>query len=200
MQRCDMRAPMRIDAFSPVSTPWEQCAWCWKYMHPDLPYPEHWSSTICAQHDLQLRTRRRQQRQRKRYLTLLEIYNALAAGSLSSPPPHNAPWLKAAAKLFKNERDLPSPLQAIHEIAREQGREDYLRYCKKMERQEPFSLVWERGRIAALRFFRHATILEDERAACSDEFIHWYCIGYVQLELNLFLHHNNISNYINVIA
>ncbi len=25
------------------------CAWCWKRRHPDgTPYPEQWSSTICA--------------------------------------------------------------------------------------------------------------------------------------------------------
>jgi hypothetical protein len=28
----------------------EHCAWCWQAIHPTLPYPETWSSTICSAH------------------------------------------------------------------------------------------------------------------------------------------------------
>ncbi len=30
-----------------VVTPIESCAWCWPRLHPGVPYPAHWSSTLC---------------------------------------------------------------------------------------------------------------------------------------------------------
>lgn len=38
-----VRSPM-------VARPIEQCAWCWPHVHPGQPYPEEWSSTMCAEH------------------------------------------------------------------------------------------------------------------------------------------------------
>lgn len=29
----------------------QDCAWCWQAEHPTIPFPEHWSSTICAEHE-----------------------------------------------------------------------------------------------------------------------------------------------------
>lgn len=34
----------------PVASPVERCAWCWPVLHPGVPYPGQWSSTICAEH------------------------------------------------------------------------------------------------------------------------------------------------------
>jgi len=49
-----------------VAAPIEQCAWCWPLLHPGKPYPEQWSSTICAAHSawvlLQAAARRRAMR------------------------------------------------------------------------------------------------------------------------------------------
>lgn len=42
----------RINSASilPVVRPLETCAWCWYLLHPDSPFPEQESSTICAEH------------------------------------------------------------------------------------------------------------------------------------------------------
>jgi hypothetical protein len=35
----------------PAHAPLEACAWCWPHLYPGQPYPAHWSSTICPEHD-----------------------------------------------------------------------------------------------------------------------------------------------------
>ncbi len=51
------------------AVPVEQCAWCWPELQPGQPYPEQWSSTICARHVAALN--RQQAERRKRRLTML---------------------------------------------------------------------------------------------------------------------------------
>ncbi len=46
---------MRLEAMPPqdiliVAQPMEQCCYCWYTLHPGVPYPEEWSSTICPGH------------------------------------------------------------------------------------------------------------------------------------------------------
>jgi len=43
--------PLRSGHIPSVTNPGEACAWCWPLLHPGPPYPEHWSSIICAGHD-----------------------------------------------------------------------------------------------------------------------------------------------------
>lgn len=40
-------APADIPA---VGTPDPECMCCWYVLHPDQPYPEDWSSTVCQAH------------------------------------------------------------------------------------------------------------------------------------------------------
>lgn len=40
-------APERIP---PVLLPVERCCYCWYVLHPTIPYPAAWSSTICDAH------------------------------------------------------------------------------------------------------------------------------------------------------
>lgn len=189
MQECGQQ-PTLIDLSmcSPVAAPQEQCAWCWHYIHPDISYPEHWSSTICAQHFSQVVEQRHRKHRKKRYAALLEVYKSLTSCSLSSYYQHcNEQWLQAVQKLFQPERDLASPLQIIYTTARQQGQEDYQRYAKNMSQREPFSLIWERGNIAAGRFFRHPSTTINEKITYRDSFTYWYSTGYMQQAFFLFL-------------
>lgn len=43
-------APMPVTRIPPALMPVEECAWCWPLVHPDKPYPEAWSSTVCSEH------------------------------------------------------------------------------------------------------------------------------------------------------
>ncbi len=53
-----------------VVQPLEECCYCWYLLHPDLPYPEDWSSTICTNHEnwilTQLAARRASQGEKAR--------------------------------------------------------------------------------------------------------------------------------------
>ncbi|GHO87375.1 hypothetical protein [Dictyobacter formicarum] len=195
MAECDPQS-IYIDfsMYSPVAAPQEQCAWCWPYIHPNIAYPEHWSSTICAQHCLQVIEQRHRRHRKKRYVALLEIYKSLTHCSPSYYQHCNEQWLQAVQELFKPEQDLAFPLQAIYTTARQQGQEDYQRYMKNMGHYEPFSLIWERGNIAAGRFFRHPGIAINEKMMYRDSFTYWYSIGYMQQTFFLFLGQKNAIN------
>ncbi|GLV55513.1 hypothetical protein KDH_23570 [Dictyobacter sp. S3.2.2.5] len=166
--------------YGPVTTPQEQCAWCWPYIHPDISYPEHWSSTICAQHFSQVIEQRHRRNRKKRYITLLEIYTYLLYCSPSPPQLDNDQWRQMVQQLFSPEQDLEAQLQIICTTARHQGQNDYLRYIEKIGQNEPFSLIWERGHIAAGRFFRHPNTTICDKVAHHDAFTYWYSIGYMQ--------------------
>ncbi len=48
-------APQVTPAIAPalipgVAVPDERCMCCWYVLHPHMPYPEAWSSTLCAGH------------------------------------------------------------------------------------------------------------------------------------------------------
>jgi hypothetical protein len=43
--------PMSPGEIPLVLAPLEGCAWCWPHLYPGQPYPAHWSSTICPEHD-----------------------------------------------------------------------------------------------------------------------------------------------------
>ena len=53
-----MMTPLVTPALAPellpaVAFPYvadEQCMCCWYVLHPTLPYPEEWSSTVCEGH------------------------------------------------------------------------------------------------------------------------------------------------------
>ncbi len=61
--------PARIP---PVAFPDEQCMCCWYVLHPTLPYPEDWSSTLCAGHDAWYEVQRLARRARR----MQEVSNA----------------------------------------------------------------------------------------------------------------------------
>lgn len=167
--------------YTPVSSPQEQCAWCWPYLHPDRCYPEHWSSTICAQHSLQVIEQRYRRNRMKRYTALLTVYTHLTHRSLPYYQYDKKQWQQKIQQLFRPERDSSSSLQIIYTAARQRGRQDYRRYSVKHSGQhEPFSLVWERGTIAAGRFFRQPPTTVEDTKAHRDTFTYWYCIGYMQ--------------------
>ena len=44
-------ASMQPQTILTVVQPVEQCCYCWYVLHPTLPYPEQWSSTICTNHE-----------------------------------------------------------------------------------------------------------------------------------------------------
>lgn len=56
--------PLRFSHIPSVASPGEVCAWCWPLLHPGQPYPEHWSSIICAGHDAWFATQRAARRTR----------------------------------------------------------------------------------------------------------------------------------------
>ena len=49
-----------------------------------------------------------------------------------------------------------------------------------MGQREPFSLIWERGSIAAGRFFRHPSTMINEKIMYRDSFTYWYSVSYMQ--------------------
>jgi len=51
------------------TTPLIDCAWCWPLLHPDLPYPEQWSSTICETHSAWMLERHVQLRVARKHAT-----------------------------------------------------------------------------------------------------------------------------------
>jgi len=55
-------SPARIP---PVALPDERCMCCWYVLHPDQPYPEDWSSTLCPGHDAWYETQRLARRARR---------------------------------------------------------------------------------------------------------------------------------------
>ena len=44
----------------------EQCCYCWYRLHRDMPYPDAWSSTICAAHSAWILQRLAEQRAESR--------------------------------------------------------------------------------------------------------------------------------------
>ncbi len=46
-----IQSAISVIQIMPVASPVEACAWCWPLLHPGEPYPEQWSSTICAGHE-----------------------------------------------------------------------------------------------------------------------------------------------------
>ena len=50
----------------PLATvPVEDCAWCWHASHPNVAYPESWSSTICPEHAAWMLAARKTRKPRK---------------------------------------------------------------------------------------------------------------------------------------
>jgi len=48
-----------------VAVPDERCMCCWYVLHPDMPYPDEWSSTLCAGHDAWYEMKRLARRARR---------------------------------------------------------------------------------------------------------------------------------------
>ncbi len=59
-----IQVAMPATQIAPVSLPVEACAWCWPLLHPGQPYPERWSSTICAEHEAWFDRQRVERRER----------------------------------------------------------------------------------------------------------------------------------------
>ncbi len=57
--------PIPPGEIPPVLAPLEGCAWCWPHLYPGQPYPAHWSSTICPEHDAWLDQQRAIRRARR---------------------------------------------------------------------------------------------------------------------------------------
>jgi hypothetical protein len=49
-----------------ASAPVEDCAWCWHASHPNVAYPESWSSTICPEHAAWMLANRKTRKPQKR--------------------------------------------------------------------------------------------------------------------------------------
>ncbi len=56
---------MSASTIAKTATPIETCAWCWPLLHPGEPYPESWSSTICASHEQWILERAQESRARR---------------------------------------------------------------------------------------------------------------------------------------
>lgn len=51
-----------------VAHPDEHCMCCWYVLHPEQPYPEAWSSTLCSGHDAWYETKRLALRAKRRQM------------------------------------------------------------------------------------------------------------------------------------
>lgn len=68
-------AVMHLNApvIPPSSQPLPDCAWCWYAEHPGEPFPEQWSSTICAGHEAWQLARLAESRARRRQVGFILI-------------------------------------------------------------------------------------------------------------------------------
>ncbi len=64
-------AAMQPELIPATSAPVEDCCYCWYVLHPCMPFPESWTSTICTDHSAWLLAqlaRRREQRLREQVI------------------------------------------------------------------------------------------------------------------------------------